>query len=451
LPAQFRRTPPLEDETMPAESALRARQVVLHNYLRVYPEEAAASMEGLPVREVVRLLEGAPAKVATTVLERLTPDTAVDVIANADAHHVAKMLESMDPARAAPLLARLDGEVRRERLMLLKPQAANELESLVSYPAGTAGALMDPRVTTFRREATVRQVLARLRSARDRRITDVYLVGDSGRLSGLAPLQDLAGASPADSLEALAQPVAAAVRATTSREEVVETMGQFKLSSVPVVDVDGRLLGIIRHSALVAAVKEEASVDIQTMVGASKEERVLSPVSFAVRKRLPWLSINLATAFLAAAVVGIFEGTIAKFTALAVLLPVVAGQSGNTGAQALAVTMRGLALREVRLRHWLPVAFKELRVAALNGVAIAALTCLGVYVWSGSGGLTLVIGLAMVISMMMAGIAGAAIPMMLTAMGQDPAQSSSIVLTTVTDIAGFLSFLGLATMFASML
>jgi magnesium transporter len=241
------------------------------------------------------------------------------------------------------------------------------------------------------------------------------------------------------------------VQATASREEVVETMGQNKLSSLPVVDFEGRLLGVIRHGALVAAAQEEASVDIQTMVGASKEERALSPVSFAVRKRLPWLQINLATAFLAAAVVGLFENTIAKFTALAVLLPVVAGQSGNTGAQALAVTMRGLALREVRLRHWLPVAFKELRVAALNGIAVAVVTCLGVYAWSRSAGLTIVIGVAMVMSMVMAGVAGAAIPMVLSAMGQDPAQSSSIVLTTVTDIAGFFSFLGLATLFASML
>jgi len=186
-------------------------------------------------------------------------------------------------------------------------------------------------------------------------------------------------------------------------------------------------------------------------VGASREERALSKISFAVRKRLPWLQINLVTAFLAAAVVGIFEGTIARFTALAVLLPVVAGQSGNTGAQALAVTMRGMALREIRLRHWPRVAFKEASVGVVNGVAVAMVTSIGVYVWSRSFGLSLVIGLAMVLSMAIAGIAGAAVPMVLSALGQDPAQSSSIVLTTITDITGFLSFLGLATLFADML
>jgi magnesium transporter len=170
-------------------------------------------------------------------------------------------------------------------------------------------------------------------------------------------------------------------------------------------------------------------------------------VSFAVRQRLPWLEINLATAFLAAFVVGIFEGTIAQFTALAVLLPVVAGQSGNSGMQALAVTMRGLALREVRLSHWPRLILKEAGVGIVNGLAVAATTMLGVYLWSQSLGLTLVIGSAMVMAMILAGLAGASIPLIMKAFGQDPAQSSSIILTTVTDCSSFLSFLGLATLF----
>ena len=177
----------------------------------------------------------------------------------------------------------------------------------------------------------------------------------------------------------------------------------------------------------------------------------LSPPSFAIRKRLPWLQINLVTAFLAASVVGFFEDTIARFTALAVLLPVVAGQSGNTGAQALAVTMRGLALREVRVRQWLRVVAKEVTAGAGNGVAVAATTSVAVYFWSGSPGLALVIGVSMVLSMTIAGLSGAAIPMILTSLRQDPAQSSSIILTTVTDIAGFFSFLGIATLLSDLI
>jgi magnesium transporter len=174
-------------------------------------------------------------------------------------------------------------------------------------------------------------------------------------------------------------------------------------------------------------------------------------VTFAVRKRLPWLQINLATAFLAASVVGLFEETIARFTALAVLLPVVAGQSGNTGAQSLAVTMRGLTLHEIGLRQWARVLAKESTVGLMNGVAVALVTMAGVYVWSGNPGLAMVIGLAMVLSMTIAGVAGASVPLVLSAVGQDPAQSSSIVLTTVTDVMGFFSFLALAQAFSSLL
>jgi magnesium transporter len=161
------------------------------------------------------------------------------------------------------------------------------------------------------------------------------------------------------------------------------------------------------------------------------------------------MQVNLLTAFLAASVVGIFEDTIARFTALAVLLPVVAGQSGNAGAQALAVTMRGLALREITIRHWLRVTFKEVNVGLLNGLAVAVTCGIGVYFWSGSLGLVAVIAVSMVLAMIAAGFAGAVVPIVLTRLGQDPAQSSSIVLTTVTDVAGFFSFLGIATLLAA--
>jgi magnesium transporter len=309
---------------------------------------------------------------------------------------------------------------------------------------------MDPRVTLARRDYTVAETLKALQGAR-KRIYDICVVDDQGHLDGTVALQDLALAESEERLEQHLLLVPVTISAMATREEVVELMTEHRLSSLPVVDAENRVVGIIRHDRLITAAQEEASVDIQTMVGVSKEERALSNVSFAIRKRLPWLEINLVTAFIAASVVGIFEGIIAKFTALAVLLPIVAGQSGNTGAQALAVTMRGLALREIRPRHWLRIMFKEVRVAFFNGIAVALTTSLGVYVWSRSFGLALVIGVSMIVSMVAAGLSGALIPMILLAIGQDPAQSSSIILTTVTDVVGFFSFLGLATLLAGML
>jgi magnesium transporter len=228
-------------------------------------------------------------------------------------------------------------------------------------------------------------------------------------------------------------------------------MKQDMVTDLPVIDFDGHLVGVIRQAKLASAIQQETTMDILSMVGASRDERALAPATYSVRKRLPWLQINLLTAFLAASIVGIFEGTIAQYTALAVLLPVVAGQSGNAGAQALAVTMRGLVLREISLRHWPKVVFKEVNVGLMNGLAIAFTTAIGVYFWSKSFGLVMVIVASMVISMVAAGFAGALIPITLQRFGQDPAQSSSIILTTVTDVVGFFSFLGIATLFSSAL
>ena len=279
----------------------------------------------------------------------------------------------------------------------------------------------------------------------------MFVIDSDNRVIGQVPLQTLALAQPESPLRELMLAVPAAVHPTDGREDVVATAEKHRLADLPVVDLDGRLIGVIPQQQLVQALQAEAAADIGAMVGVSPQERALSKPWFAIKKRLPWLQINLVTAFLAAAVVGIFESTIAQFTALAVLLPVVAGQAGNAGAQAQAVTMRGLALREVTTRQWLVVTAKEVGVGLVNGIAIAATCGVGVWLWSDSLGLVLVISAAMVLAMVVAGFAGAVVPMVLTRLGQDPAQSSSIILTTVTDVAGFFAFLGIATLLSGLL
>jgi magnesium transporter len=310
---------------------------------------------------------------------------------------------------------------------------------------------MQPRAPSIPAQRTVKQALTRLRRLPPRDSGILPVTDAEGRLFGLARLVDVVRADPGMRLADIASTSFVRVDALTPREDIVELFSRYRLEVLPVVDLDGRLLGVIHQSSVIKAAQEEAAADLQAMVGVSREERALSSPLFAMRKRLPWLNINLVTAFLAAAVVGLFENTIAQFTALAVLLPVVAGQSGNTGAQALAVIMRGLALREIRLRQWQRVLVKEVTAGTLNGVAIALVTSLGVLLWSRSPGLALVIGVAMVISMALAGLAGAGIPLLLTRLGQDPAQSASIILTTITDVVGFFSFLGLATLLSRLL
>lgn len=419
--------------------------------IREFPGDAAEEIERASAAEAAELLAANPRADAVEVLRRVTPEHAARILAALPQRVLRGVCSDLAPPRTAAMLAQLDDESRERIMAALDPGLARELSALASYPRDTAGALMDPRATSLPRSATARDVVRRLKTYRHRRVDDVFVVGDDGELVGAVALQDVVLAEPDALLIDLAGVAPAFVRAVASRDEVLEVFEQHRVRSLPVVDFDGHLVGVLRQRELMRASREQAAVDAMTMVGASEEERALSSPLFAIRKRQPWLQVNLITAFLAASVVGLFEQTIAQVTALAVLLPVVAGQSGNTGAQALAVTMRGLSLREVRSRQWLAVVTKEALAGAGNGVAIALTTAAAVYVWSRSTGLALVILLSMMISMTMAGLAGAAIPMLLSAMRQDPAQSSSIILTTVTDIVGFFSFLGIATLLSSRL
>ena len=419
-------------------------------FVRQAPDDAARRLGALAPSETARLLLAEPVRYVTPVLQRLEPDLAAGVLSELPQEQASAVLSAFDPARAVVVLGWMTDDRRRAVLDGIDAGLSRELRRMAEYPPETAGRLMDPRASGFQPGATVHHALARVRTASGRSVSDVFVVDEESRVTGRVPLQALAVAAPGTALQALALPVVT-VQAIAPQEEVVDRFTEGRLSSLPVVDFDGRLLGVIRQDTLAAAARQDVAGDMQAMVGVSRQERALSPVSFAVRKRLPWLEINLLTAFLAAAVVGLFEGTIARFTALAVLLPVVAGQSGNTGAQALAVTMRGLAMREIRIGQWMRVARKEASVALINGLAVAVTTSLGVWLWSKSPGLALVIGVSMVLSMMMAGLAGVLVPTVLTSVGQDPAQSASIILTTVTDVVGFASFLGIATVLAGML
>ena len=434
---------------MTAESAIVALE---NRYLRDYPREAARKLEGLSAEEAARAIEARAVELVVPVWEQLTTDVQERLMARLPETTVGRLLSEMDPPLAAELLLAADPGDRARWTSCMEAGAARLVGALMAYEPEAAGRLMDPRVASFRISMTVGDALERMRSfKKSRALRDLFVVDDDGKLNGRVEIQDVAISAADERLQRLARPVAAAVLDVAPRQDVVEKFEQHRLPALPVVNLSGRLVGVIHQSALVAALQEEASLDIQTMVGVSKDERALSHTWFAVTKRLPWLQINLATAFLAAAVVGLFEDTIARVTALAVLLPVVAGQSGNAGAQALAVTMRGLALREISARHLPRVVWKEVNVGVLNGIAVAAVCALAVWLWSGSAGLVAVISIAMVVAMVVAGFSGAAIPIVLNRLGFDPAQSSTIVLTTVTDVVGFFSFLGVATALQSSL
>ncbi len=427
------------------------RKHLVDSYLNYFPLDAARTLSSFTTEEAINYLRDQPIAIVGKIFSKLNPEESAEILEALEPDFFMELIDEIDVFLAARLIARFSPENIIPRLNLLSPRIAKQIKELISYPTDCAAFIMDSKVTTFKQQTTVENALEKIRNIKNRNIFQVFLVDDEGHLTGVVTLQKIAVSDSKEELINLTEGIPVSVNALAPREEVVQIIEDRKLINLPVVDINNYLLGVIRNDALIDATKLDVTQDVQALFGAGREERALSKVSLAVRKRLPWLQINLATAFLAASVVALFEDTIARITVLAVFLPVVAGQSGNTGSQALAVTMRGLALREIGISQWFVVARKEILVGTINGVAVAITTAIIVFFWASSFGLAIVIGISMILSMAIAGLSGALIPMVLQSLGQDPASSSSIILTTVTDIVGFLSFLGLATALSSAL
>jgi magnesium transporter len=421
-------------------------------YLCNHPAAAANILEKMHIEKSSSIIVNYAPELIAPIFEKISPDIATMIANHLPEDYLARILEKLATYYALCILARLSSLKREIVLNLLPTKTKSFLEKSLAYPADSAGALMEPDFIALQSHVTVEQAIQHLQQIKQYKIRHViFIVDEDFHLKNKVDLQTLLLAPKDEKLSTLASPVSAYVSVTDEKNQVVTLLEKYRVTDLPVIDYEGRLLGVIPHDILVETSKEQATLDILTMVGASKDERALSTPWFAIKKRLPWLQINLITAFLAASVVGLFENTIATYTVLAILLPIVAGQSGNTGSQALAVTIRGLALREIHTEQWWRILFKEGRIGIFNGIAVALTTSLGVYIWSRSGGLSLIIGISMVLSMFIASIAGAAVPLILSACKQDPAQSSSVVLTTITDVSGFFSFLGIATLLSSLL
>jgi magnesium transporter len=425
--------------------------LLVRSFVESNPRDAAQAFEKLEVDEAVQILEKLPFRTEALVLERLTPIRASAILERLDPERRRELLAIMPPRTASLVLQHLEESNREEALTYLPEKVARQIRELMHYPPDTAGGMMEPRVTSIPVDLTVQAAVAHFRKAPRQTLYYLYVTDRDGKLIGVLNMRDLLLASPRDRIESLVHKELLSVPATMSREDVVTLIRRHRFLALPVLDNEGRLIGVIRHDEALRAGQLEAFENLQKMVGAGGDERALSPVSTVVKRRLPWLYVNLLTAFLAAAVVGVFEGTIQKVTALAVLLPIVSGQGGNTGAQALAVVMRGLALREIISGAAKRVIVKEVLAGLFNGIAIAIGTAAAVWIWSSNYGLALVILLSMIVNMVAAGLSGATIPLILKALNRDPAQSSSIFLTTVTDCVGFASFLGFAVIFMPLL
>lgn len=429
-------------------------QLLTNAYLLQHPAKAAREIAKIPIQQATLVLSQQPVHVVVSLFNHIPAGLSEQLLASWPSEKVLDLLANLDVHLATSLISRLDTESQSqllEKLMLEKKALADEFKDLLAYPKESAGRLMDTKIQMFYCTLTAEEVLQQIKIRHPKKMDALFITNNEGQAIGTLDIGDLILAEPKIKVVNLVKPITHYLSTLDSKDDVIEKFEGSKLRMLPVFNINDSVVGIIRDVDVYQQAKENLAADMAVMVGASKDERALSTSWFAVRKRMPWLQINLLTAFAAAAVVGAFENIIAQFTALAILLPVAAGQSGNAGAQALAVTMRGLTLKEITTRHWWRVFRKESFVGFLNGIAIAITCSFGVWIWSESLGLALVMTLAMISSLTIACGSGALVPMILKKFGLDPAQSSSIVLTTVTDIAGFMSFLGIATLLSGML
>ena len=430
---------------------IRSLQVeIRERYLELYPTEAVQALERCTHEEVLSELQGVDSHTAMfEVLDRVSSIRATAIFRDLPENVQKWILPSAPPSLLIRILHEVDAESKTHYLEMLDAASRKEVERLLDFPIDSAAARMDSVVGSIRQGMTVGEALECVELESDRSENVVFVVNDENELVGRVFMQDLALAKNHEPLFAYMRDVEMTVNVSMTGATLAAEMEGNREDTVPVVDENDRLLGVVHADALRDLAEGDATADLQRMVGASVDERALTRPVKAISHRLPWLLVNLATAFLAASVVGLFENIIAMFTTLAVLLPVIAGQSGNSGSQAMAVAIRGLALREISVRQWYRVAWKEICVGIANGLAIAVVCAACVYFWSNSSGLGLVIFIAMIVAMVLSGIAGALVPVFLTRLGQDPATASSIILTTITDVVSFFSFLGIATLLAA--
>ena len=420
----------------------------LEGLLKLHPADIADRLQRLPEEEAGTLLQQLPRATAAAVLAEAEKEKLPDLLGAFSAAQLAELFQQLPSDDAVDLVQHLPTARRREVLAALPPDRASEVKSLMRYPEDTAGGIMDSRFIALRDDMTVEQVRELLRArAQKERIEDIaylYVTDAQGRLVGIVSLRDLVFRRADRRIGEIMNRDVKFVRATDDQEEVARQFAHYHYLGLPVLDAENRLVGVVKATDALAIARREATEDMQLMVGLSGEERALTPWHKAIGRRLPWLFVNLLTAFAAAAVIGIFESTIAKWTALAVFLPIIAGQGGNAGMQTLTIIIRDLALGEISPGDGRKALAKELTLGLINGLAVGLVVGLAGYLWKGSLALGLVALTAMVLNQLAAATAGVLIPFGLKSLRIDPALASSIFVTTVTDVAGFFFFLGLA-------
>ena len=392
-------------------------------------------------------------KLAMEALSELGPESGAELLSQRSAEEIARLSQEIPSDDAAALIENLSDELRLAVLELIRPKAGGGVTELLEYDERTAGRLMNPNVFALSEDLTAGETIKALQGARDvEMVFYLYVVDERRHLVGVVSLRRLLMVPPDTPLKRIMTTEVYSVRVDTHQEEVARQVASYNLLAIPAVDAENKLVGIITVDDIIDVIKDEATEDVFRLAGVSRDDGVLTPPGESLRRRLPWLLVNLGTAFVAASVVAAFSGTIREVVALATFMPVVAGMGGNAATQTLTVIVRGIALGELTWSNARHALLKEGLVGLGNGLANGLVGAL--VVWALTGGdwvLGLILMAAMIINMFVAAVAGTLIPLGLRAMKVDPALASSVFITTFTDVFGFFSFLGLGAIFVRFL
>tara|TARA_R110002095_G_scaffold131070_2_gene113850 strand:+ start:299 stop:1657 length:1359 start_codon:yes stop_codon:yes gene_type:complete len=415
----------------------------------LHPSELADVLESFPPEIRDELWVHVDAEVEGDVLAEANDQVRAALLENMLPHEVAAATATLDTDDVADILQDLPESFADEVLRSMDEQNRSRIASILHYPEDTAGGLMNVDVVTVRADVEVETVLRYLRrhGAVPQKTDSLMVVDRENTYLGVVSLSALVCAPAETYVGDLMQLDAEGIPADTPEADVARQFEQRDLLSAAVVDSRGTLLGRITVDDVIDVIREQGVHSLMSAAGLDEEDDIFAPVVVSTRRRATWLGINLATAFLAAWVIGRFEGTIEEIVALAILMPVVASMGGVAGSQTLTIVIRGLALGQIGRANARLLLYRELAIGGLNGLLWAVVVALIGGLWFQDASLGLVIGAAVVVNLLIAAFAGAVIPLVLRRINVDPALAGGVVLTTVTDVVGFVAFLGLATVF----
>ena len=426
---------------------------VIDLFSSLHPADIADLIDNLKEQEKLRLFSLLDVEKASDVITELSDISREQILEGISDKKLAEIVDEMDSDDAADVIAEMSEDQAKAVLEELEPEESEDLKELLKYEEDTAGGIMQSELVSVDAEATINKALHAVVRASDEieNVYNVFVVDSDEKLVGTIPLQKLITSGRTSPVIEAVDKAIPSVNVDVDQEEVARMFEKYDLVDLPVVDHAGHLLGRITVDDIVDVMEEETSEDIYRIAGLDEDDSIFNDPVQSVKKRLPWLYLNLLTALASVLVISFFENTIQMVIALAVFMPVVAAIGGNAGSQTLTLIVRGMALGEVTFENSKKALYNQITVGIVNGVAIGLVIGTIAYLWKGMPVLGLVLGLAMIINVFVGTLIGTLIPLSLKWLKADPALGSHIFVTAFTDAFGFFSFLGLATIFLKLL